>query len=75
MVDYNNKLQVNTSNHFTVDEYGVIFVDPQFLIKRDSALKPNGSVILDANKKLTLNLNPTGFYTTLQGRVDFVAAS
>ena len=74
MLDSDKKLEVNISNHFTVDEYGVIFVDPQFLLKRDAALKPNGN-ILDANKKLALNLNPIEFYTTPQGRVDFLATS
>ena len=39
MLDSNNKLKVNTSNHFTVDEYGVIFVDPQFLIKKRLCIK------------------------------------
>ena len=69
------ELKVNLSNNFSVDEFGVIVVEPQFLIKRDALLTQIGSVILDANKKLTLNLNTNEFYITPQGRVDFLPAS
>ena len=65
ILDSSKKLKVNTSDYFTVDEYGVIFVDPQFLIKRDDVLKPNGSIMLDANKKLAVNFNPNEFYLIL----------
>ena len=47
---------VNTSNHFAVDKYGVIFVNPSNFIRADLSQYAIGGLITDANGKLQVHL-------------------
>ena len=64
-------MKVNTSINFRVDEDGVLFVDPQFLIKRDALLKQTGIVKLDVDEKLEVDFNTSEFVIAEQRRADF----